>query len=51
MYAFLKSLLTSMFHYKIAVLHAKSFVLLSPVAPSNTENIQSESILSLNLIL
>jgi hypothetical protein len=29
-----------MFHYKIAILHAKSFILQSPVTPINTVYIQ-----------
>jgi hypothetical protein len=33
---FFLSLLTIMFHYKIAILHAKSFLLQSPVTPINT---------------
>jgi hypothetical protein len=33
---FFKCLLTSMFHYNIAILHGKSFLLQPPVTPINT---------------
>jgi hypothetical protein len=40
-YVFFKSLLTSMLHYIVTILHAKSFLLQSPVTPVDTVYIYS----------